>query len=169
MYILSACSATKIFIPTPFPIIFSFLSSLSYSAKCEGNMWDKSELSIHITQMPSSSQVSASSISISSQPGTKISRYHFENTRVIQWIRWMLPKEFSLPKIAFPFHQLSLAQPFKPIFSQFVNMFLLKHDSLYTFLCKFHMVCTSQPLKIWWQTSVQAWSTVWFATILNSL
>ena len=33
----------------------------------------------------------------------------------------------------------------------------LKPASLYTntFFCKFHMVCTLQPPKIWWQTSVQ--------------
>ena len=29
-----------------------------------------------------------------------------------------------------------------------------------TFFFKFHMVCTFQPPKIWWQTSVQAWSTL---------
>ena len=28
------------------------------------------------------------------------------------------------------------------------------------FFCKFHMVCSSQPAKIWWQTSIQLWSTL---------
>ena len=41
----------------------------------------------------------------------------------------------------------------KPKSNSFVNIFQLKH---HTFFCKFHMVCTLQPPKIWWQTSVQA-------------
>ena len=63
----------------------------------------------------------------------------------------------------------------KAMFSPFVNIFWLKHASLYTshilhaFLCKFYTVYSSLPTKIWWQTSIQAWSTVWFAPILNSL
>ena len=37
---------------------------------------------------------------------------------------------------------------------------------------KFYMVCFSQPLKIWWQISVQSWSTLfdlsfWIATKQN--
>ena len=36
-------------------------------------------------------------------------------------------------------------------------MFLHIH---HRFFCKFHMVCTCLPPKIWWQTSVPAWSTL---------
>ena len=32
----------------------------------------------------------------------------------------------------------------------------------HTFFCKFYIVCTSQLLKIWYQTSVEAWSTLIF-------
>ena len=41
----------------------------------------------------------------------------------------------------------------------------------HTYIYKFHMVCTSQPPQIWWQTSVQAWnamfdlSAFWIASI----
>ena len=52
----------------------------------------------------------------------------------------------------------------KLMFNMFINMLLTN-----TLFCKFHMVCTLKPPKIWWQTSVQAYSTVWFPTILNSL
>ena len=50
----------------------------------------------------------------------------------------------------------TLAHSSKPIFSSFIKIFWLKSSSPYTLytLCKFHMVCTSQPHKIWWQTFV---------------
>ena len=51
-------------------------------------------------------------------------------------------------------------------------MFFFLLTSPYTLhtLCKFHMVCIFQPPKIWWQTSVEAWSllfdfpTFWIAS-----
>ena len=48
----------------------------------------------------------------------------------------------------------------KPMFNPFVNILFCTH---LTFICKFHMVCTSQPSNISSQTSVQA------ATIFNCL
>ena len=47
----------------------------------------------------------------------------------------------------------------KPMVSQFVKIIFFKTKTCFSvhgiFLCKFHMVCTSQLLKIWWQASVQ--------------
>ena len=37
---------------------------------------------------------------------------------------------------------------------------ICKH--FHTFFYKFHMVCTFQPPKTWWQTSVQVWSTLFY-------
>ena len=51
----------------------------------------------------------------------------------------------------------------KLIFSLFVNIFFwlkLAFPTHHEFISKFHLVCTSQPPKIWWQTSVQVWSTL---------
>ena len=33
-------------------------------------------------------------------------------------------------------------------------------STIHTPFCKLHMVCTSQPVKFWRQTSVQAWNTL---------
>ena len=57
---------------------------------------------------------------------------------------------------------LSQAHNNNPMFSPCVKIFSTKtrffvHD---TFFYKFYMVCTFWPLKIWWQTSVQTWSTL---------
>ena len=66
------------------------------------------------------------------------------------------------------------AHSFKPMFSWFVNIFFTKTCFFIhiffihiLFFCKFHMVCTPQPSKIWWQTSVQA--SVWFATLKENI
>ena len=50
----------------------------------------------------------------------------------------------------------------KPMFCPFVNISLLKIIlcTYHTFFCTFYMVCISQTAKIWWQTSVQAWSSL---------
>ena len=43
----------------------------------------------------------------------------------------------------------------KLIFKPCLKSFYFKHSSLYfPFFCKFHIVCTSQPPKVWWQTSI---------------
>ena len=53
------------------------------------------------------------------------------------------------------FNGKSMFNLFVKIFFDY-NMFLHPY---HTFFCKFLWVCTSQLLIIWWQTSVQAWST----------
>ena len=84
---------------------------------------------------------------------------------------WLLhPELFLCWRVGvFPLHGMTLTgdHKAKPIFSTFVKITSLYKS--HVLLCKFHMICISQPAKIWWQTSVQAWSTVWFFTILNSL
>ena len=132
-----------------------------------------------------------------------------EYTRVIQWIRWIVPKKLAIGITVYGctffkeinsygfFHVLEHGQhdllwseyffisesqcasspesffstqaySSKYMFSSFIKIFWLKHTH-HTLSSKIHMVCTCQPVKIKWQTSVQAWSTVWFAIILNSL
>ena len=51
----------------------------------------------------------------------------------------------------------------KPMFRLFIKIFGLKYVSPYISLILLqilynYIICTSQPPKIWWQTSVQAWS-----------
>ena len=123
--------------------------------------------------------------------------------RVIQYVRWILPKEFTVYSRPFfkeincdgsfhvqeqyhhdlltdccdqnlfftqesvCFHSMDcfffpqaysskpICSPFKNIFWQ--NMLLCRQ---HTFFCKSDIVCFFQLSKIWWQTSVQAWSTL---------
>ena len=52
---------------------------------------------------------------------------------------------------------------FRPVINIFLDMLLRTHI---TFIGELHMVCTSQPPNIGWQTFVQALENfVWFATI----
>ena len=71
---------------------------------------------------------------------------------------------FNSGKYMFQQWQIYVYPIYKHCFNQ--NMYSWTHQTLF---CKFHMVCTFQPPKIWWQTSVQVWSTVLFFDILNSL
>ena len=75
---------------------------------------------------------------------------------------------FYLPNTDFS----TQARSGKPILNP--SMDILKTNTCYSFhithsSVNFTWFCTFQPSKIWWQTSVQAWSTVWFFSILNSL
>ena len=72
---------------------------------------------------------------------------------------------FSRHVLTFWFKFASLTNPFVwPILTKTCFFVHTKY-----FFCKFHMVCTLQPPKNLWQTSVQAWSIVWVAAISNSL
>ena len=69
---------------------------------------------------------------------------------------------FFLPESMFPLHELFLTQACsgKPVLL-FRKHFLTKTwfpGYITLVFCKFYKVCISQPLNIWWQTSVQAWS-----------
>ena len=87
---------------------------------------------------------------------------------------WLLHQErFLFTRVSTPLMVNStLARHGKPRFIPFENILLFYKNMLLrtnkTFLYKVHMVCTSQPAKVRWQTSVQAWA-LWFDVILNSL
>ena len=69
---------------------------------------------------------------------------------------------FFIGTCLFPRHEQTQTCNSRPMFSQFENIF--DYDMLLPvhqkFLSEFHMVCTSRSPKISWQTSVQAWSTL---------
>ena len=75
---------------------------------------------------------------------------------------WLLrPERFFLPEIqCISNHRTSFRLLLLVVYYFF--FLLLKNCFFFrthlTFFYKFHMVCTSQLIKVWWQTSVQAYS-----------